>query len=67
MSDLDENGRWVPDANVHPLTNIYGRRWRVLHLNGSITTGRYTGEGTGPDYRAAAEWLFPPKPPTTPE
>lgn len=62
MSDEAASGRWVPDAEVHPLTNIYGRRWRVTHLSGSVTTGTYIGEGTGPDYRAAAEWYFPPSP-----
>lgn len=65
MHDQNDIGRWVPDAAVHPLTNIYGRKWRVVHLNGAITTGTYTGGGTGPDYRAAAEWFFPSKTPTT--
>ena len=54
----DDKGKWVPDNEVNPLTNIFGRRWRVVHMNGAVTTGTYFGDGSGPPYRSAAEWWF---------
>ena len=54
-------GKWVPNDDLSPLTNIHGRRWRVVGLH-ATTTGTYTGPGTGPDYMNAAEWFFPSVP-----
>ena len=59
MTSNDEKGRWVRDTDVHPMTNMWGRKWRVAHLDGSVTTGVYRGVDGGPPYPPAAEWFFP--------
>jgi hypothetical protein len=51
-------GKWVFDADMHPLTNIAGRRWRAI--DGSAE-GIYYGQGSFPSHinRRSLMWFFP--------
>lgn len=51
-------GRWVSSKDLHPMTNVWRRKWRVVHLDGSIKSGTYYGEGSAPQSSGALEWWF---------
>jgi len=52
-----EPGKWMRD--IHPLANLYGRKWRVVHLDGSVTSGTCYGQPYPPHDPRAVEWFFP--------
>jgi hypothetical protein len=53
------NGRWVRNDDLHPMVNVWGRKWRAVGLY-TETTGTYRGDDGAPlpDMRNV-EWFFP--------
>jgi hypothetical protein len=60
-----ESGKWMRD--IHPFTNIYGRRWRVVHIDGSVTTGTCYGAPYPPYDPSLIEWFFEQPGPSVPK
>jgi len=53
-------GKWMRGADLHPMVNVWGRKWRASYLDGSVRTGTYRGDDLGinmPDPHII-EWLF---------
>lgn len=52
-------GRWVRDEELHPLANMNGYRWRIAHLDGSVTTGVWHSAAPEVEHQGNIEWFFP--------
>jgi hypothetical protein len=51
--------KWVRNSDMHPMTDVYNRRWRQIHLDGSTTSGIYRGfDGGQIESLNQVEWLF---------